>query len=435
MNSKTICNARILTMNDGMEVIKNGFIRIKNGKIEAIGEMNTFQIQDTSECVEDMSGMLIMPGFVNTHTHVPMTLLRGYADDLPLHQWLTEYIFPAEARLITREHVRIATRLALVEMIKSGTTCFNDMYFFEDVIAEEAKHAGIRGVMNESLIDFPTASFKSVDEGLALSEELIRTWRGDAIIHPSVTVHAPYTCSKETLQKAKRLADKESALLQIHVAETRKEVEDIKAQTGMPPAEYLHSIGILDRNVIAAHCVWLNEKEVQLMAKTGTSIGHCPKSNLKLASGIADTDTYMKAGITVGIGTDGVASNNTLDMVEEMRFAALLPKSLHYNPEAVNAATALRMATINGTKALGLGERTGSLEAGKSADLIVVNLNASNIQPVYDEYSAVVYAMNSKNIRSSMVNGEWIMRNREVLHINKEHAIENLKSITVKNNE
>ena len=179
MNSKTICNARILTMNDGMEVIKNGFIRIKNGKIEAIGEMNTFQIQDTSECVEDMSGMLIMPGFVNTHTHVPMTLLRGYADDLPLHQWLTEYIFPAEARLITREHVRIATRLALVEMIKSGTTCFNDMYFFEDVIAEEAKHAGIRGVMNESLIDFPTASFKSVDEGLALSEELIRTWRGD----------------------------------------------------------------------------------------------------------------------------------------------------------------------------------------------------------------------------------------------------------------
>lgn len=203
----------------------------------------------------------------------------------------------------------------------------------------------------------------------------------------------------------------------------------------MPPAEYLHSIGILDRNVIAAHCVWLNEKEVQLMAKTGTSIGHCPKSNLKLASGIADTDTYMKAGITVGIGTDGVASNNTLDMVEEMRFAALLPKSLHYNPEAVNAATALRMATINGAKALGLGERTGSLEAGKSADLIVVNLNASNIQPVYDEYSAVVYAMNSKNIRSSMVNGEWIMRNREVLHINKEQAIENLKSITVKNNE
>lgn len=434
MDCKIIYNARILTMNDRMEVIKNGFIRIKNGKIEAIGKMDDFRVEDFSAETEDVAGMLVMPGFVNTHTHVPMTLLRGYADDLPLHQWLTEYIFPAEARLITPEHVRTATRLAFVEMIKSGTTCFNDMYFFEDVIAEEAKCAGIRGVMNESLIDFPTASFKSVEEGLALSEKLIHTWQGDDIIHPSVTVHAPYTCSKETLQKAKRLADKESALLQIHVAETKKETEDIKARTGLLPVEYLYSIGILDRNVIAAHCVWLNEKEVELMAQTGTSVGHCPKSNLKLASGIADTDTYMKAGITVGIGTDGVASNNTLDMVEEMRFAALLPKVLHYNPEAVNAATALRMATINGAKALGLGDVTGSLEAGKSADLIVVNMEASNMQPVYDEYSAVVYAMNSKNIRSSMVNGEWIMHNRKVLHIDKEQTVENLKSIVIKNN-
>lgn len=431
---KCLCNARILTMNDRLDVIENGFIRIKDGRIEAIGEMKDSRSEGLSECVEDMGGMLIMPGFVNTHTHVPMTMLRGYADDLPLHKWLTEYIFPAEARLVTPENVRIATRLAFVEMIKSGTTCFNDMYFFEDVIAEEAKKAGIRGVMNESVIDFPTASFKSVEEGLARSEKLILAWRGDAIIHPSVTVHAPYTCSTETLRKAKRLADKEAALLQIHVAETKKEVEDVTARTGMPPVEYLYSIGILDRNVIAAHCVWLNEQEVELMAKTGTSIGHCPKSNLKLASGVADTDSYMKAGITVGIGTDGTASNNTLDMVEEMRFAALLPKGMHYNPEAVNASAALRMATVNGAKALGLGDITGSLEPGKSADLIVVNRNASNMQPVYDEYSAVVYAMNSKNIRSSMVNGEWIMRDREVLHIDKEQAIEDLKKIVVKNN-
>lgn len=421
-------------MNAGMEIIENGYIRIKSGKIESIGPMEGLRMENASGEVEDMGGMLIMPGFVNTHTHVPMTLLRGYADDLPLHRWLTEYIFPAEARSMTPEHVRIAARLAFVEMIKSGTTCFNDMYFFEDVIAEEAKAAGIRGVMNESLIDFPTVSFKSVEEGLARSERLIRNWEGDALIHPSVTVHAPYTCSKDTLQRAKRLADKESVLLQIHVAETRKEVEDIKARTGMPPAEYLYSIGLLDSNVIAAHCVWLNEKEVGLLAETGTSVGHCPKSNLKLASGIADTDAYMKAGITVGIGTDGAASNNALDMVEEMRFAALLPKAVHYDPEAVNAATALRMATIDGAKAVGLGDITGSLEVGKRADLIAVNMNASNMQPVYNEYSAVVYAMNSKNIRSSMVNGEWIMHNREILRIDKEQAIENLKSIAVKNN-
>lgn len=431
---KLIYNARILTMNTCMDIIPNGYIRINNGKIEAIGPMDECCVENFPGEVKDAEGMLVMPGFVNTHTHVPMTMLRGYADDLPLHIWLTEHIFPAEAKLVTPENVRVATRLAFVEMIKSGTTCFNDMYFFEDVIADEAKKAGIRGVMNESVIDFPTASFKSVDEGLALSEKLIRQWQGDPIIHPSVTVHAPYTCSKETLQKAKRLADRYATLLQIHVAETRKEVEDITACTGMPPAEYLYSIGLLDRNVIAAHCVWLNAREVRLMAESGTSIGHCPKSNLKLASGIADTDAYLKAGITVGIGTDGTASNNTLDMVEEMRFAALLPKAVHYDPEAVNAARALRMATLNGACALGLGDVTGSLEVGKSADLITVNIAASNMIPVYNDYSAVVYAMNSKNIRSSMVHGEWIMLDRVVLRIDKDEAIEDLKNIIVKNN-
>lgn len=431
---KLIYNARILTMNTCMDIIANGYIRIKNGKIEAIGPMDECCVENFPGEIKNAEGMLVMPGFVNTHTHVPMTMLRGYADDLPLHIWLTEHIFPAEARLVTPENVGVATRLAFVEMIKSGTTCFNDMYFFEDVIANEAKKAGIRGVMNESVIDFPTASFKSVDEGLSLSEKLIRQWQGDPIIHPSVTVHAPYTCSKETLQKAKRLADRYATLLQIHVAETRKEVEDITIRTGMPPAEYLYSIGLLDRNVIAAHCVWLNAGEVRLMAESGTSIGHCPKSNLKLASGIADTDAYLKAGITVGIGTDGTASNNTLDMVEEMRFAALLPKAVHYDPEAVNAAQALRMATINGACALGLGDITGSLEVGKSADLITVNIAASNMIPVYNDYSAVVYAMNSKNIRSSMVHGEWIMLDRVVLHIDKDEAIEDLKNIIVKNN-
>ena len=431
---KLICNARILTMNAGMDVIADGYIRIKDGKIEAIGPMEECHVVNFPGEIKDVRGMLVMPGFVNTHTHVPMTMLRGYADDLPLHTWLTEHIFPAEARLVTPENVRIATRLAFVEMIKSGTTCFNDMYFFEDVIADEARKAGIRGVMNESVIDFPTSSFKSVDEGLAISEKLIREWQGDPLIHPSVTVHAPYTCSKETLQKAKCLADRYTTLLQIHVAETRKEVEDITARTGMPPAEYLYSIGLLDRNVIAAHCVWLNAREVRLMAECGTSIGHCPKSNLKLASGIADTDTYLKAGITVGIGTDGTASNNTLDMVEEIHFAALLPKAMHYDPEAVNAAQALRMATINGARALGLEDVTGSLEVGKSADLITVNIAASNMIPVYNDYSAVVYAMNSKNIRSSMVHGEWIMLDRVVLRIDKDEAIEDLKNIIVKNN-
>ena len=224
------------------------------------------------------------------------------------------------------------------------------MYFFENIIASEAKKAGIRAVVGESLIDFPTPSFPTVEEGVARCESLVQQWYGDSLIHPTVCAHSPYTCSKETLQKAKVLSEKYNIPLHIHVAETRKEVEDLTARTGMFPAEYLYSIGLLDRNVIAAHSVWLTPEEVGLYARTRTSIAHCPKSNLKLASGVADTEAYLQAGINVGIGTDGTASNNTLDMVEEMRFAALLPKGTRYNPEAVNARTALRMATINGGK-------------------------------------------------------------------------------------
>ncbi len=430
MNKKIISNAHIITMNAGMEIIPNGSILIEGGQIKEIisGTLSAPEAEAT-----DAHGMYILPGFVNTHNHLPMTMLRGYADDLPLHSWLTEHIFPAEARLVNEQNVRIATRLALVEMIKSGTTCFNDMYFFENAIAEEACKAGMRGVVGESLIDFPTASFKNLSEGIKLSEHLINKWQGNHLIHPSICVHAPYTCSAETLKKAKSLADKYGTLLQIHLSETRKEVEDIQASTGMRPAEYLYSLGLLDTNVIAAHCVWLKPEEIELLAKTHTSIGHCPKSNLKLSSGIAPIDTCLKAGINVGIGTDGTASNNSLDMVEEMRFAALLAKIVAYNPEAVNAKTALRMATIGGAQALGLEHITGSLEIGKSADLILIHADASNMQPIYDEYSAIVYAMNSKNIYSTMVHGEWLMQNRQLKTIDKDAAIEEIKQIKIDN--
>ena len=426
MKNTIIFNARILTMNENMEVIKNGSILIEKNCIK---EIRDGKIEMPDAEYFDAEGMIVMPGFVNTHTHVPMTMLRGYADDLPLHTWLNDHIFPAEARMVTPENVAVATRLAFIEMIKSGTTCFNDMYFFEDIIAAEAKKAGIRAVIGESLIDFPTPSFHTLDEGIARCESLVQQWYGNDLIHPTVCAHSPYTCSKQTLRKAKDITEKYNIPLHIHVAETRKEVEDVTAQTGASPAEYLYSIGLLDRNVIAAHSVWLNPKEIELYARTHTSVAHCPKSNLKLASGIADTDAYLKAGINVSIGTDGTASNNTLDMVEETRFAALLPKGTRYNPEAVSARTALRMATINGARALGLGHLTGSLETGKRADLIGIHADASNMIPVYDEYSAIVYAANSKNIRSSMVNGKWIMRNREVLNIDKiatMHAMQHL---------
>ena len=420
MATTIIFNACIITMNERMELIKNGSIRIEGNQIKEIRED---KIESPDAEYFDAEGMIVMPGFINTHTHVPMTMLRGYADDLPLHTWLNEHIFPAEARMVTPENVAIASRFAFIEMIKSGTTCFNDMYFFEDIIASEAKKAGIRAIVGESLIDFPTPSFHTVDEGMARCESLVQQWYGDSLIHPAICAHSPYTCSKETLQKAKVLSEKYNIPLHIHVAETRKEVEDITAQTGTTPAEYLYS------NVIAAHSVWLTPKEIELYARTRTSVAHCPKSNLKLASGIADTDTYLKAGVNVSIGTDGTASNNTLDMVEEMRFAALLPKGTGYNPEAVDARTALRMTTINGAKALGIQHLTGSLEVGKRADLIVIHADASNMIPIYDEYSALVYASNSKNIRFSMVNGKWIMRNRELVYINKTETMESMKHI------
>ncbi len=410
-------------MNDRMDCLEKGYVRIRDGAITEVASMEGWVPDGEEECT-DAAGMWILPGFVNTHTHTPMTLLRGYADDLPLHTWLTEHIFPAEARVMTPEHVRLAARLAFAEMIRTGTTCFNDMYFFSQLIAEEAKKAGLRAVLNDSLIDFPTPAFRTVDEGLALAEELIQAWAGDPLIHPSVCAHSPYTCSKETLLKAKRLADRYGTLLQIHLSETRQEVETVKKQTGLSPGEYLHRIGLLDSRLIAAHGVWLTPAEVQLFADNGAAIGHCPKSNLKLASGIADTASWLEAGVTVGLGTDGTASNNTLDMVEEMRFAALLPKGARYNPVAVSAGNALRMATIEGARALGLGDRTGSLEPGKRADLLLVRSETVNMQPVYDHYSAIVYAMNSGNIIASMAEGEWLMRNRKPVRVDEEEALQ-----------
>ena len=423
---KIIYNADIITMNAHMEIVHGGSIMIEDGKIKEIAQK---KIEADGSEYTDAKGMIVMPGLINTHTHVPMTLLRGYADDLPLFRWLTDFIFPAEAKYMNVENERVASRLAFLEMIKSGTTCFNDMYFFEDMIATEAKKTGIRAVLSDSLIDFPTPSFKSVDEGMAIDEALIQKWQGDTHIHPSVCVHSPYTCCKETLQRTKAMADKYDTMLHIHVAETQKEVNDMMEQQGMTPVKYLDSIGLIDENVVAAHCVWLNDEDIALMAERKAKIAHCPKSNLKLASGIANVDKYRKAGITVGLGTDGTASNNTLDLVEEMKFAALLPKALNYDPEAMTARQALQMVTIDGARALGIGHITGSLEAGKEADLIMINQDVLNMTPMYDIYSALVYAMGSRDIHSSMVHGEWIMKNRVVLNINEEETLNGVRAI------
>ncbi|MDL2330756.1 amidohydrolase [Odoribacter sp. OttesenSCG-928-A06] len=423
-------NATIIPMNADMEIVKGGYILTEGNTIREMG--NGEVVLPKADEYYDVKGQWIMPGFINTHTHVPMVLLRGYADDLPLHTWLNDHIFPAEAKYMHIENIKKAALYGMVEMIKSGTTCFNDMYFFEEIIAGEAKKTGMRARLSDSLIDFPTVSFQDVPAGLKRIERLIKEWSGDDLIHPAVCTHSPYTCSQETLLKAKKLADKYDTLLHIHLSETRQEVQDVRKKIGLSPVRYLDKLGILDQRTIAAHGVWFDESEINILADAGASIAHCPKSNLKLASGIADIYTYQNAGINISIGTDGAASNNILDMVEEMRFAALLPKVVHYNPEAVDARTVLRMATINAAHALGLGDITGSLEVGKRADLICIQ-PGKNMEPVFDEYSAIVYAMNSHNINASMINGEWVMKDRQLIKVNEEEiTLEKLPDNTKK---
>lgn len=420
MKETIIYNATVIPVNERMDILPGGSIYIKGNTIQEISP-----VKIEREWVEyvDARGMVVMPGFVNTHTHLPMTLFRGYADDLALHEWFSDYIFPAEARWMTPENVAVAARFAFVEMIKSGTTCFNDMYFFEEVIAREAKKAGVRGVVGESIIDSPTPSFRTVDEGFARAEGILQEWKGDSLVTPSVCAHSPYTCSRDTLLRAKQLAETYACLFQIHLSETAKEVDDLLAAEGKRPAEWLYSLGLLDSRMVCAHGVWLDDREVGLLARSGSSVAHCPKSNLKLASGIANVAAYLRAGLNVSLGTDGAASNNTLDMVEEMRFAALLAKVRSDDPTALNARQALRMATIGGARAIGLGDIIGSLEPGKRADLLLVHLDASNTLPVYEPCSAIVYAMNSKNIRSVMIDGRWVMRDRQLLTIDKEETL------------
>ena len=453
MPKEIIYNAHILTMDAQMNSYPQGSVLIENGKIKqisaekisldksssdkSISKVHIPEVHSSEEIVyTDAMGKILMPGFINTHCHIPMTILKGFADDLPLQKWLMEYVFPAEAKYITAENVQIASRLGILEMIKSGTTCFNDMYFFEDVIGEEAKRAGIRAVLGEAIMDFPTPSFKTVDEGIAISMNLHEKWGGDSIIHTAFAPHSVYTCSAETLKRTRACADKYGSLVHIHLSETKKEVEDCMAQHGVSPVNYLRELGVLDSKTLAAHCVWLSDNDVHFMNETQTSICHCPKSNLKLASGIARTYDYAKAGVNVSIATDGSASNNKLDMVEELRIASLLAKGTSMNPEAMNARNTLRSATVNGALAIGLDKVVGSIEIGKDADLILIDADNSSMVPVYDEYSAIVYAMNSSDITSSMVHGDWIMKDRKVLHIDEADTFDRIKYIAdkIKNN-
>ncbi len=410
----------VVTMDGSRRVIDNGGVAIKTGLIVDVGKSADIAGKYAAREIVDAGGKVVVPGLINGHTHVPMTLFRGIADDLDLQEWLTKYIFPAEAKNVTEDFVRVGTRLGLAEMIRSGTTTYCDMYYFEDAIADETFKAGMRGVLGETVIDFPVADNKTNAEAMAYVERFVKHWQGNALIVPAIAPHAPYTVSGEHLKAVRALSDKTGAPIVIHISETQREVDDSLKDKHATPINYLNSIGFLDDKVIAAHVVWPTEAELGLLKRLGVGIVHNPQSNMKLASGVAPVPEMLKRDLPVGLGTDGAASNNDLNLWEEMDTAAKLHKVFAKDPKVVSAQEAFEMATIRGARALHLEKEIGSIEKGKRADLVIVDLDDLNQTPYYNIYSDLVYSAKAGDVRSVIIQGRIVMRDRKLLTLNEE---------------
>ncbi|HEY6187132.1 MAG TPA: amidohydrolase [Pyrinomonadaceae bacterium] len=412
----------IVTMDAGRSVIEDGAIAVRGGRIVAVGPRSRIEQQYTAREYVDATGKVVIPGLINGHTHVPMTLFRGLADDLDLNEWLTKYIFPAEAKNVTEDFVRAGTQLGLAEMIRGGTTTYCDMYYFEDAIAEETKRAGVRGLLGETVIDFPVADNKTFEQALAYAERFVTKWKGDALVTPAIAPHAPYTVSEEHLKAWRTLSDKTGAPLVIHVSETRKEVDDITKSKGASPVDYLARIGFLNNRVVAAHMVFPGPGEIEVLKRLGVGVVHNPQSNMKLASGVAPVPQMLKADLNLGLGTDGAASNNDLNMWEEMDTAAKLHKVFSGDPKVVTAQEAFELATLRGARALHMEREIGSIEVGKRADLVIVDLDDLNQLPSYNIYSQLVYATKADDVRTVVIEGRVVMLDRKLLTINEEEV-------------
>ena len=406
-----IRNGSVLTMDSQDTVIEDGAVAVAGDRIVEVGTEDALTASYQAAKTIDARGGIIMPGLVNTHTHAAMSLFRGLADDLSLMTWLNDYIFPAEAKL-TFDTVRQGARLACSEMILSGTTTFCDMYLFEEATAQAAKEAGMRAVVGEVIYDFPSPNYGPVEEGLKYTEALIEKWRDDPIISIAVEPHSVYLCSPDLLQKARAIADRNGVPMVIHLAETEREVAQIRERYGRTPVAHLANIGFLNPNLIADHCVVLTAEDMMLLKDFDVSIAHNPESNMKLASGVAPIPELLKHGITVGIGTDGCASNNNLDMFQEMDTVAKLHKVHTLDPTVMDARTVVRMATIDGARVLGLGDITGSLESGKKADIIIIDIKRPHLIPLYDICSHLVYAVTGSDVVTTIVNGRILMEDR-----------------------
>jgi 5-methylthioadenosine/S-adenosylhomocysteine deaminase len=417
-----LTNALVLTMDEQFTIHRSGAVAVTGDSIVAVGpEAQAFQAAQTIDC----QGRLVMPGLVNAHTHVPMSLLRGLADDLRLDVWLMGYMMPVEREFVNPDFVRLGTRLGCAEMIRSGVTCFADMYYFEDAIAEATAEAGMRALCTQTVLRFPTPDATSYEESLARAREFIERWRGHPLIVPGPAPHAPYTCTPEILRSCAELAVEFDVPLHIHLSETAQEVDDSRRVRGMPVVPWVKRQGLLDAKVLAAHCVHVDDGEMRQLKNFNAGVAHNPTSNLKLGAGIAPVTRMRELGLNVGIGTDGPASNNDLDMFEETRLAALLAKGTTGDPTALPARDALAMATRVGACAMHMDHLTGSLAPGKRADLIVVDVNTLHNVPSFGRdpnalYAQVVYASKSTDVVDVMCNGRWLMRDRRLLTLDEE---------------
>jgi 5-methylthioadenosine/S-adenosylhomocysteine deaminase len=423
-----LVNAHILTMNPEQDQFNPGAIAIQSDKIIAIGSEKEIKSNFNATETFDCGGKLLMPGLINAHTHVPMTLLRGLADDLRLDVWLMGYMMPVEREFVSPDFVSLGTRLACAEMIRSGVTTFADMYYFEDDVARATAEVGMRGVCGESVMKFPTPDAKFYEESLEYSREFIKKWKNHPLIVPSIAPHAPYTCTPEILRASAELAVEYDIPLQIHISETQLEVENMRREQGMPVVPWVKKQGLLEAKVLAAHCVWLDDGEMRTLLHAHAGVAHNPSSNLKLASGAAPVKRMLDSGLNVGIGTDGPASNNDLDMFEEVRLAAFLAKTTSNDPTALPAQQALHMATLMGAKALHIADITGSLETGKRADLIIIDLGRLHNSPHFQRdphaaYAQIVYSAKSSDVTDVMVNGTWLMRDRELITVNEDEIL------------
>jgi 5-methylthioadenosine/S-adenosylhomocysteine deaminase len=407
----------VVTMDAASTVLEDGAVAIDGGRIVAVGPAAELAAAHPAARRLDAAGKVLLPGLVNGHTHVPMTLLRGLADDLPLMTWLEDEIFPAEARWVDEEFVRWGTRLACLEMIRGGVTTFVDMYYFEDAIAEEAARCGLRAVVGETLIDFPAPDNKTWDDALAYTEAFLARWRGHPLITAAVAPHAAYTVSAEHLQAAHRLAERFDAPYLIHVAENRAENDRVRQRYGTTTIGFLDRLGVLDGRMIAAHVVVPEDAEIGLLAARGVGVAHCPQSNMKIASGIAPVPRMLAAGVAVGLGTDGAASNNDLDLWEEIDTAAKLHKVALLDATVLDAREALEMATLGGARAIHMADEIGSLEVGKRADLIAVDVSGAHTRPFYDLYSLLTYTVKAADVDTVIVDGKVLLEGGEVLTV------------------